>query len=176
MAIDHDVVVRLLLKDRAKLLAFIWSLLRDDHAAEDVYQEISILAIRKRAEIESAAHLLGWLRQAAKYKVIHLKRDAARHATVIDSDVLDLLEDQWSRFDGIEQYELDDALAHCLSGLTPRARQMYAMRYEQGMSGETVAERTKQTVASVYTALSRIHRAVADCMHRQVHGSEAPNV
>ena len=55
---QQDRVIRTLVSERAKLLAYAWSILRDEHAAEDVYQEAMLLAVQKCDEIPNAAALL----------------------------------------------------------------------------------------------------------------------
>ena len=40
-----DALVRVLIRDRAKLLGYIWAILRDHHLADDVFQDVTVLAI-----------------------------------------------------------------------------------------------------------------------------------
>ncbi len=51
MALEQATVVRILMAERSKLLAYIWSIVRDEHAVEDVFQEVSILAVEKCGQI-----------------------------------------------------------------------------------------------------------------------------
>ena len=48
MALSETIIVRVLLAERAKLLAYIWVIVRDAHLVEDVFQEVAALAVQKR--------------------------------------------------------------------------------------------------------------------------------
>ncbi|MEX2673502.1 MAG: sigma-70 family RNA polymerase sigma factor [Phycisphaeraceae bacterium] len=168
MAIDHDTIVRLLIRDRAKLLGYITAIVREDHAADDVYQEVCILAIRKRDSIESESHLLGWARQAARFTALKVLRARGRRPVLLDGDVLDLIEDDWAELDGVAALEMRDTLAHCMAKLSPRERRLLAMRYQDGLSGHTMATTLNQKTNSIYTAMGRIHRRLGACMRAQM--------
>ena len=60
MALSQQTVVGRLVADRSKLLAYIWSIVRNYHAAEDVYQEVVIAAMSHADEMEDEMHLLMW--------------------------------------------------------------------------------------------------------------------
>src|SRR4051812_24664222 len=108
MAISRDTVVRLLLRERTKVLAFIYSILGDHQAAEDVFQDVSVLAIDRCGEIEGESHLLGWLRNAARFKALKARRQRRAQPVLLDDDVLDLIDGEWQRLDEQPARELQD--------------------------------------------------------------------
>jgi DNA-directed RNA polymerase specialized sigma24 family protein len=57
--------VLILMRERVKLSAYIWSFLRNEHVAEDVFQEVSMALLGHIDEIGDEEHLIRWLRQAA---------------------------------------------------------------------------------------------------------------
>ena len=72
---DRDSVVRLLVSERTKLLASIRAMDRDEHLAEDVFQDVSIVAVNKCEEIRDARAFPAWARQVAHYKALHILRE-----------------------------------------------------------------------------------------------------
>src|SRR5690348_1188332 len=92
MPIDQPTLVRALLRDRARLHGFIWAIVRDEDLAEDVLQEVMLLALAKRETIDSESQLPGWTRKAARFKSFEALR--RKHATpvTLDDRVIDLLE------------------------------------------------------------------------------------
>jgi len=164
MALDRDTVVRLLMRERTKILAYVYAILRDHHAGEDVLQEVSVLAIDRCAEIEGEKHSLGWVRLAARFKALKALRQRRTQPVGLDDEVLDLLEGHWQRFDDTAASEMVDTLRRCLDRLTPNARRLVTMKYVDGLDGARIAERLDRQVRSVYTALSRIHRALSECL------------
>src|SRR5262245_22089928 len=117
MAIESDLLLRVLLRERAKLLAYIASILRQRELVEDVFQEISLLALNKREEIEGEAHLLPWLRKAARFKALRVL-ETRPSAVALDADVLEVLEEAWARTDAVPAADMLDALRGCLEKLT----------------------------------------------------------
>jgi len=168
MPIAHDELVRHLLADRAKLLAYIWVIVRDEHAAEDVFQEVSMLALHKRDEIEDAGHLMHWLRAAARNKSLHVLRDRRTAPSPIDDDVLEMMNPHFARHDTLDNLEVIDAIKHCKAQLAPNARRVIEARYRDGLTGPKLADRFGRSVNTVYQALTRAHRALADCIRKRL--------
>src|SRR4051812_17180458 len=96
--IDQESLVILLLRERVKLLAYIRSMLRDDHLAEDVFQEVAVLAVRKRDEIRDGGHFLAWMRLTSRHVALKTLRQR-QHQRLLDEPLLDLLEEQWAEHD-----------------------------------------------------------------------------
>ena len=110
MGLRPDIAVDRLLADRSKLLAYIWSIVRDFHATEDVFQEVVVAAMSHAEEIKDTEHLLSWARQAARFRGIDWLRRQKRQPLLLDDDVLDLLEGQWNRFDAVPPHAWTDAV------------------------------------------------------------------
>lgn len=170
MPISHDQIVRVLIRERIRLLAFIQVLVHDTHTAEDVLQDVCALAIKKSSEINSEQHLLLWLRQAARYKAMNLR--SKHQPFLFDSQVLDLIESDWSIRENVSSSEEMHALEQCVQKLSPYARSVIESRYRDGNTGDNLAKAVGRKVGSVYVQLSRIHRTLADCVRK--HLAEGP--
>ncbi len=164
MPLNRETVLRLLLAERVKILAYVYAIVRDHHGAEDVLQDVSVLAIDRCMEIENERHFLGWVRKAARFKALHVHRQRRLQPVGVDDEVLDLLEGDWQALDDTSPRDLLDSLRGCMDRLTPNARRLVELKYVEGLAGATIADRLGRHVRSVYTALSRIHRALSDCM------------
>jgi RNA polymerase sigma-70 factor (ECF subfamily) len=164
MAISNEVLVRVLLRDREKLFAYCWSILRDDDLAEEIFQEVSTLAVQKRGTIQNEQHLAGWLRLAARRKALEAIRARKRMPELLDEEVLGLLESEWGAWDAKPSAAWLEALRHCLGKLNGRARELIELRYQQGLKSRQIADRLGRNVQSVYVALTRIHLKLADCV------------
>jgi RNA polymerase sigma-70 factor, ECF subfamily len=159
--------VVLLLRERVKLLAYITAIVRDDHLAEDVFQEVAVLAVRKRDEIRDDRHFLAWMRLTARHRALKVLRQR-QHFLLLDEDLLDKLDEQWAERDASSASDLVDALAHCLEGLSPHARNLVRLRYADGISGMRLAEVVDRSLNTVYVTLSRIHRSLGDCIRQRL--------
>jgi RNA polymerase sigma-70 factor (ECF subfamily) len=176
LSMDSQHLVRELIQERTKLLGFIWAIVRDRHLAEDVFQDVTVLAMERAAEIRDQQHLLLLARQAARYKALELMRKNAHHRLALDNDVLEMVEAEWVRLDSFSSSDEVDHLRACMGQLTPYARQILHLRYNAGLTGIQVAGVVNVKATSVYMALTRIHQTLADCIRRRrrqgdsVHG------
>lgn len=149
MSISHDQIVRVLMRERVHLLAFVQLLVADTHAAEDVLQDVSALAITKSDEIKSEQHLLLWLRKSARYKAMNHNTKRKNRAVLLDSAVLDLIEQDWPIHENTSSSDMTDALEHCLAKLTPYSRQVIDSRYRDGHTGDQLGQAVGRKTASV---------------------------
>jgi RNA polymerase sigma-70 factor (ECF subfamily) len=168
MPVGEQELVHSLLRERRKLIAYIWSIVRDPHTAEDVFQEVSLIAVQKRDDIERQESILPWLRAVARHKAVKARELGSRRPVPLDAALLAELEVVWARRDSIASYDLSMALEDCTSKLNHKARQIVGMRYGGGMCGQEVADAMGIQVRSVYKALSRIHVTLADCVTREL--------
>ncbi len=164
---DQLHIMRVLLRDRDKLFAYAWSIVRDTHLAEDVFQEMSLLVIEQRDKIVDEAHLMVCLRQAARLKSLEALRQRNRMPQMLSDETLALLGAHWQRYDAYDSSDMVDALRSCIARLTPYARQIVKLRYVDGLPGQQVAAAVNRKVETVYKSLSRIHRSLRDCIRQQ---------
>jgi RNA polymerase sigma-70 factor (ECF subfamily) len=83
-----------------------------------------------------------------------------------------MLEPHWDNHDDDVRSARVDALHECLDELTPNSRKIVEMRYADGVIGKSLAEALGKPVNTVYVALSRIHRRLADCVRRRIAREE----
>lgn len=169
MPISHDTIIKVTLRDRTKLLAYILAIVADEHAAEDILQEISMASVRKIDEIADEEHLLRWLRRAARLEALRHLRERRSNPHPLDVAVLDALEPHWERADASASADISDALRACLAGLSPYARQLIQLRYSEDLSGEQIADRLGRNLRTVYIAMSRSRRQLADCVRSKLN-------
>jgi RNA polymerase sigma-70 factor, ECF subfamily len=168
VGLSETELVRWLLSERARLLAYIWAIVRDNHLTEDIFQEVSLLAVDKRSEIRNSAALPVWLRKAARFHALAAIRRDRKNPAVLSNEVLDALDRSWASRDQASAAATVEALQQCLAELAPKSRELVALRYQDRLSGDEVAGRLGVKVHSVYVALGRVHRALRDCIQRRL--------
>lgn len=165
MGVDEHILVRTLVREHSKLLAFIFSIVRDEHLAEDILQEVSMIAIDKRSEIRDPERLTVWLRRTARFKALRAMEKRCRRPMLMDAQILDLLEMEWERFDGVGTSDLIAILRNCLAKLTPYAQKIIGMRYGENLKSGQIGEQLGKKAHAIYVALTRIHRELAQCIN-----------
>ena len=155
------------MRERVKLLAYIRAIVCDHHLAEDVFQEVAVLAVRKRDEIRDGQHFLAWMRLAARHHALKVLRRQHR-SLLLDEALLDHLDEQWAEHDPSSTTDLVEALRSCVERLSPHARHLVKLRYADGISGLRLAEVVDRSLNTVYVSLSRIHRSLKDCIRQRL--------
>lgn len=168
MALEHDEVLKLLLRGRAMLLAYIQSIVRDPHLAEDIFQEVSIISVNKREMIQDEIHFRAWVRRTARLEAMNALRREKKAPEPLCEGVLDLLDSHWDNHDDDWAAARVEALRGCVQKLTPRAQRLVQLRYGEGISSQRLAETRGVAANTVYVALARIHRALAECIRRRL--------
>jgi RNA polymerase sigma-70 factor, ECF subfamily len=169
---DRDSVVRLLVGERMKLLAWIRAMVRDEHLAEDVLQDVSIVAVHKCEEIRDARAFPAWTRQVARYKALHILRERRNAPTVLDQRALALIEHHWQTYDSPASGDLKEFLQECLELLSPDVRELIRLRHQEGKSGSSSAEALGRPLNTVYVTLSRAYKKLGDCIRKRLAEQE----
>lgn len=169
-------VVRLLLRDRIKILSYVDSFLNDAQLAEDCFQETCAAAVAKDLAFEDETHLLRWALRVGRNKSIDLVRRRTRQPVVLEDDVLDALEKQWLSTQTVaSEFQADrvEKLHACLDRLTDNNRRIVDLRYNDGLKTGRIAELLGRKVESVYKALIRTHAALRACMQENPRGTQS---
>lgn len=168
MGISEDQVVRVLLREQVKVIAYIRFIVQDVHLAEDVFQDVCAEAVKRRDAIKSPAHLISWLRVTARHQSLNAIRANKKIPQLVDADLLDRFESRWQQYEDIPSSKIMQALQQCIAKLTPYARQIINLRYNDGLTGEDLASAVDRKMDTVYKSLSRTHKALGTCVRRRL--------
>lgn len=166
MGLDQNTVVQVLLRERLRISASVLSMLRDPHAADDVFQQVVLQALQGSEQFHESEHVLAWALRAARHRAIDALNK--RGALCLDQTVLELLEQQWLSVPADELTSRVEALHRCMDKLPPPARRLLRLRYEDGLRCTAVAKQLGRTIDAIYQSLSRIHRQLRQCVERQL--------
>ncbi|QJW97702.1 sigma-70 family RNA polymerase sigma factor [Frigoriglobus tundricola] len=174
MALELDLIVQILLRERLRVAALASAITRDVHAADDIFQQVVLEALESRAQFRSPDHVLAWALRTARHRAVDCARSRRLH--LLPDEILEALEARWAEPVGDSISDRGEALHGCLGQLTPSARELLQMRYAERLPVAEVAARLSRTVDAVYQMLSRIHRALRECVERKLPvGNGPPN-
>ncbi len=168
--LGQEEVTRLILQQRIELTAFISSILRDSHAAEDVFQDVCIKALKHEEPFKDEAHVRRWARRVARNRAIDLIRRKDKQAILLDEDILELIEQEWPEEEQADSEDKVAALKACLDKLTPYSKEIINLRYIEGLGGIEVAEVLNRKVDTIYKALARLHVGLRECILKRLKG------
>lgn len=173
MPLEHDNLLRLLLAQRAMIVGYIVSIVRDAHLAEDIFQDVALIVLKKGGTLEDPAAFPAWARKIARFEALNMLRRQNRGPQHLDNSVLNLLEDHWDAADATSPSTATEAVRECIQKLPPRSRQLVELRYRDNISGKSLADRLTQSLNTVYVALSRVHRALSSCVKLRLSRGDA---
>jgi len=161
---DEQSLVRGLLSEQTKVMGYIKSFVRRQETAKDIFQEICVLALQKRPEINDEAHLKKWMRTSARFYALRTLRKRAESHLSLDHDVADVMDRRWNSMDSLDQSQMAEALRGCMGALSSANRRMLEKRFVANCDYDRLAKDLNRSVSSLYTAFSRIYSSLARCI------------
>jgi RNA polymerase sigma-70 factor, ECF subfamily len=175
MTDDQDELLKRLLGCRGMLLGYVTAIVRSAELAEDVFQNVALVVLKKGDRSHLGDGFPAWARGIARREALAALRKQAHTPQLLNEALLDLLEDRWQANAGAGHGTVSEALHSCLQKLTPRARSLIELRFQENLSGKEMAARLAQPVNTVYVALSRIYRNLASCIRQRLAAEGSPH-
>jgi RNA polymerase sigma-70 factor (ECF subfamily) len=171
MGLERDSIVQVLLRERVRIMAMASAVVRDVHAADDIFQQVVLAALQSENVFRDRDHVVAWALRAARHRALDLA--SRRRLTPLPDDVLDQMEADWVG-PATAWSDQAEALHRCLGRLAGPARDILRMRYAEGLTAVAIAERLRRTADAVYQTLSRAHRALRRCVEQEVGRVDQP--
>ncbi len=159
-------IATILLHERRALTAFVATVTRDFHLAEDIFQEVCVKAVGRAGEFESARHVVNWARVAGRNRAVDVLRARNGRYEGLSEELLAALAAEWPDPEQVDAAHA--ALAYCLEQVTPHNREMLRLRYFERRSGADVAAELGRNLEAVYKALARVHKTLGDCVRARL--------
>ncbi len=152
------------MKSRDRIAAAAWVVVRDAHAAEDIFQNVALKALTKEVSFESEGAVLSWAFITARREGIDWLRRHRKELTGLDSEILELLEQEWLCETVRHGAARMEALRVCLKALPEKSSHLLRLRYFEGNSCGEIAEKLGTGLNVVYKRLSRLHQGLKECI------------
>ena len=159
--------MRLWTGHQASVANYVHALVRDRSTAEDLLQEIALLAFRKFSEYDVQRPFVAWVLGIARFKIMGLRRDAARNRLVFDDKALETFTEQWAQ-QSLGRPERVEALDECLDQLANHAQNVVKLRYFEDLTAEQMAEKLGANSGSIRVTLQRIRTQLRECIERKM--------
>ncbi len=172
MANAFDILVEL---HRPMLLSYARALhYLDADAAEDVVQEALRTGYQRLDSFRQGEDFGRWMRGIVRNKALESHRSAKGRRVVVDSRILDGVEEVYSLFDvssiGEESWRerMERRLRHCTDRLSDLLKSALLRVYEEGMTLREAASAENASSAAVAQRLSRARNLVRTCVERHL--------
>ncbi len=162
---------------RPRLRAFLYSLIADYSAADDLTQETCLVLWEKRDEYDPQKNFQSWAFQIAFYQAQNFRRKTARRQSrELPSESLmeKMANTAAEAFSGAQDDDSrKQALLICLDKLTDSHKTLILSRYQDGISLESLSDSEGLKRNAIAQKLFRIRRTLLKCIQKQPSAKNA---
>lgn len=165
--------MRLVLEQEPLLVGYARAIVGSRDSAEDIFQDLVMLVMRKHGDIPNADAVPGWTRRATRFLALKRLQRQSRERPVMDEELVGLIERDWADMgfqDSGNGYIA--ALARCRERLPAKSREILELRYDADMNCQQIAERLSRPLNTVYVMITRLHRALEKCIRSQARTTD----
>lgn len=155
----YEDFLRLFMRDQFRVLAYIHTLIHDQTAANDVFQETSLVLWRSFPSFRPEAEFAPWALGIARHQVLKYWRTRKRDRHVFSETLLTELSAEAIGL-AAEMEPRQEALEECVKQLTGRQRDLIRRFYGENESATAIAEAWNRSMHAVYKALKVMRRSL----------------
>jgi len=153
-------------RNQTQIFSFIYSLVRNFDDADDLFQRTSLILWRKFERFDRSRSFVAWACGVARFEVANFLRDRDRRRQYFCDDLDAFLIDAHAELEHIE--ERREALAECMKKLRLRDQQLLQECYDGSAGIAEIARNWERSIQSIHNSLSRIRRALHECVQRNL--------
>tara|TARA_B110000495_G_scaffold196836_1_gene206235 strand:- start:4025 stop:4567 length:543 start_codon:yes stop_codon:yes gene_type:complete len=166
-------LVALVLQHQSEIFRYVFSLVPNHTDAEDLFQDAIAVICQKFEEFDTDTNFPAWPFKIAYWEVRRARQKHARSKLLFNDEALAAIAAaSESRNDEIGMNR-QEALTQCLGQLNKRDRRMVLVRYQQDGGVERASEDSGRSVTATYKALSRVRKALQQCINHRIQFESA---
>ena len=164
--LDFDAVVR---ETQAHIRAYIAGMGVPRHDVDDVAQDVYVELYRFSDRIPPNVTPKQWLKGIARNLCLnHFRKTSRRQRLQREALVEIFLRAEQECSHALSEGPIRRALDGCFEKLPPDSRRLLAMRYEQELPSQAIAERLQSTAEAVRVALFRVRASLKQCITKSL--------
>lgn len=152
------------------LMTYLRSLVSDEAAVDDLFQETMVIAWRRMDDCDLTRPFGPWLRGIAARLVMAHFRKHKRLPLLLDERLLERLDERFESIDsryGDAWDEKVQGLHQCIQALPSRYQEVIRIRYLDNTSSQATAEQLQLTLEACKKRMQRARQKIADCLKRK---------
>ncbi len=160
--------LRLYSAEQNKLYAFILATVHNRNAADEIFQETTIVLWENFEKFVPGSSFGAWAIGIARNKVFEYIRKYKKTRMIFSSDFYESICDYAE--EASKNNIIDDRmelLEVCLGKLQDRDRKLLKMRFNKNLSMHTISQQTGRSHIGLYKTMSRIITQLRACINRQ---------
>ncbi len=144
------------------LAAYVHSLIRDRQLADDVLQDVAVVALRRFSDFDPQRIFQAWVFGIAR-NLVHEAFRRSKARSHLPHELIHLLAEDAER--GVDHLaDVREALRECLRQIQGRARDALRLRYTEGGDYDTIAASLRTSTVAARKLVSRLHARLRACI------------
>ncbi len=176
---DLDAFDRIVDRFRKPICAYVATIVKDYHRAQDVAQEAFVIAHRQLGSLRKPSSFASWLFRIARHAAVDARRRIDNSERLVDRAAESIRQGNDPRlvasseepvFDAVVRSELREILDIAISKLTSDHGEVLALRHWQGMSCAEIGLVVGQRTQTVRVRLNRARNALRESLRDRMIG------
>lgn len=155
------------------VLAYVRSMVKRPEDVEDIVQQVAVAILADDTPRPEDRHFNAWVLGIARNRVLKFWRDEKRHRVVMfNTETVDRVAAFY--LDNLPRNSVvTEALEHCMTRLTQRARHLLELRYVRDLKPRDISERLGLSSRGISVTLCRIRESLRTCMNERLQRAES---
>lgn len=155
-----------LTRNQSTIQAYAFAILRDFHLAEDIYQEVATVVLDKFEEGMGKSGFTAWAKQIARNKSLQCLEKRRKGPRTLSTEVLEAISEAFTPEKLSRSEALMGKAKDCVAQLPEQMREVVQMRYNQGLSCDSIGDKLSRTTQAIYSLLKRAKVELQQCMEK----------
>ncbi len=171
--LSNDEIVTLLTEERRNLIGFLTMLTGDRFAADDLFQETCLEALRLKSKFKRDTNFRAWVHSVARFQGLRYLRSRGSGDAAFSPELIEKLMDTWVEETTTSFHEQrQEALKSCMTKLEERHREILDLRYRARHSHPHIAECLETSTDAIKMLMSRLRKKLRLCVEMTITDME----
>lgn len=168
---QYELFVELFARNEGNLKAFVRSMLPTWHDADEVVQQVALVAWRKFDQFDPQSSFIKWVCVIARFEALAYRRKMARDRLVFSEDLISLMAEEGTE-EMPQRHAENKALEKCLQKLPNKQREFVTLAYTPGITAKSISDKEGVRPGSFYMRLNRIRKQLLVCIQKTIQEEE----
>ena len=159
----EELFSRLYRENQRLIYSYIFSVMADKTAADDIFQETGIVLWKKFCEFNEGTSFLHWAKAIAYFKIKEYRKKCNRDKLVLSEDLVLQLNQQAEQMqEGLNRRQRQ--LSNCLENLPDHNRTIVKSFYEEKKTADELAKKLGRSIFAIRKSIHKIRKKLFECI------------
>lgn len=153
--------------NQKRIFAYILSLVPRRTDAEDMLQQTMMEMWKLFDRFEQGSDFTAWGVAIARFQIFKLRKRQQKDKAVsyLNDEAFQIILKESNKVQSGPDYRLP-ALEGCIKKLKDREKYLLVLRYEEGLTYQSIAEKLDYSIALIYKGMAQVHTNLQRCIRR----------